>query len=80
MTPAELSRMDYRSNLFQRRGLEPLKAATLAHALVKRDAQEDDRRLCIECKHYRQSGTCAKGHGQLRMTPQRCPSFDWMTQ
>jgi hypothetical protein len=80
LTPAELSRMDYRFGLFQRRGMESVKAATLAHALVKRDAQEDDRRLCIECRHYRQSGTCTKGLAQLRMTPQRCTSFDWMTQ
>ena len=80
MSPAELIRMDYRFGLFQRRGLAPLKAATLAHALVKRDAARDDRRLCVECKNYRQSGTCSKGLGQLRMTPQRCLSFDWMTQ
>ena len=79
MTPAELKRMDYRFGLFKRRGLPTEQAADLAHDLAARDADKDDRRVCIECKHYQHSRTCAKRGLFLISTPQRCPLFAWQT-
>ena len=77
MTPAELTRMDYRYGLFQRRGMQPVAAAELAHDLAERDAVKDDRRACIECRHFQLSRTCAKRGLFLITTLQRCPLFAW---
>lgn len=79
MTPAELKRLDYRAGLFERRGLPFEQAAELAHDLAARDADRDDRRMCIECKHFQRSRTCAKRELFLFATLQRCPRFAWQT-
>lgn len=79
MTPAELKRFDYRAGLFQRRGFDFSEAAHLAHELYERDADKDDRRMCIECQHFQRSRTCARRGLFLISTPQRCPLFAWQT-
>jgi len=79
MTPAEITRFEYRTGLFQRRGFPFVQAAELAHELWERDADKDDRRMCIECKHFQQSRTCARRGLFLRQTLQRCPLFAWQT-
>ncbi len=79
MTGPQISRLEYRFGLFQRRGFAPGEAATLAHDLWERDSDKDDRRVCIECKHYQHSRTCAKRGLFLISTPQRCPLFSWQT-
>ena len=59
-------------------------AEHLAERLVQRDRDGDDRRLCIECRHYR-PGRCGN-HGcaglqvpelgrDLAAMLQRCPGF-----
>lgn len=46
----------------------------LAGKLARRDADHDDRRLCVECSHCRRSG-CAKGDAWLPTMLQRCDRF-----
>lgn len=70
--------------LFMRRGLEASDADDLAERLHLRDATGDDRRLCLECRHYR-PGKCVNhrraglasadvGHDLVALA-QRCPGF-----
>lgn len=82
MTGAEIDRMSARSVLFSKRGLRVEQSERLADALVKRDRELDDRRMCIECanlsgKHC--SAWQAAGAGRvveaLIQMPQRCPAF-----
>lgn len=49
-------------------------AELLAEKLARRDADRDDRRLCVECSHCRRSG-CAKGDAWLPTMLQRCDRF-----
>lgn len=51
MNARETTRHTYRVGLFTRRGLSPDAATLLADRLVSRDAERDDRRMCIECSH-----------------------------
>ena len=44
-------RVAFRVALFQRRGLSHADAVTTADSLTRRDADRDDRRMCIECAH-----------------------------
>lgn len=79
MKPAELKRLAYRQGLFVRRGLWPEPAHELALRLLERDAEKDDRRVCLECRHFQRSRTCARQQSPLPMQLQRCPKFDWQT-
>ena len=79
MTPAEMSRLDYRFAMLQRRGMPPMQAAELAHDLFERDTCRDDRRMCLECKNWQRSRTCSLGLPALPLTLQRCPRFKWQT-
>jgi hypothetical protein len=45
-----------------------------AEILVVRDADQDDRTLCVECIHCRKSG-CAKNDAWLPRLLQRCDRF-----
>lgn len=82
MNGAEIEMMLSRTAIFLRRGLTLEQADLLADALMKRDRDEDDRRLCLECSHLR-GRTCgratAAGMGSnvtstVRLL-QRCPAF-----
>lgn len=49
-------------------------AEELADRLADRDADLDDRRLCVECRHHRHSGCAVRGAWFPR-TFQRCEAF-----
>lgn len=63
-------------------------AESIALRLARRDAEQDDRRLCIECRHLERGGRCACARaGRLlpecgrnfeppRTLLQRCPQFE----
>jgi hypothetical protein len=42
-------------HLFTVRGVNTTEAEGMADALVRRDREADDRRLCLECSHLRRS-------------------------
>ena len=78
MNTAEINRMVLRIGMFQRRGLELLQAEALADRCMLRDRDSDDRRACIECKHWQFGGTCAAKQAPAEKTMfQRCPAFGW---
>jgi hypothetical protein len=90
MSEREISRMSFRTALFQRRGLDIGVAEKLADRLLARDRDHDDRRACIECKHLQRSGGCfAAQQGWIsgasrRLEPvtdilDRCPVFEFQT-
>ena len=45
----QIARFTYRVGLFRRRGKSEVRAEQLAESLVARDAERDDRRMCLEC-------------------------------
>lgn len=53
MNTAEIDTFTERLHLFTRHGLDYTEAETLADGLVTRDRDQDDRRLCLECRHLR---------------------------
>lgn len=57
MNTAEIDTFTGRLHLFTRHGLNNTEAETLADGLVARDRDEDDRRLCLECRNLRGCGT-----------------------
>lgn len=82
MTGAEIDRLLARAALFSSRGLRVEAAERLADALVKRDRELDDRRLCLECANLRGKQCAAwemAGAGRnvaaFVQIPQRCPAF-----
>jgi hypothetical protein len=84
------SRRRFRVGLFRRRDYSAAKAEALANLLARRDADHDDRRVCLECQHLQQDGFCsAAARGLLfsntsrRFQPirdllQRCEGFKWV--
>lgn len=52
------ARHEFRVRLFTRRGWPAPKAEHWADRLVQRDADLDERRLCIECEHLMRSRGC----------------------
>lgn len=48
-------RFDFRVGLFKRRGESPERAEQLAARLAQRDAERDDRRICLECARMQPS-------------------------
>ena len=53
MNGRELDTLMARQALFMERGASPQDAERMADKLVSRDRGEDDRRLCLECRHLR---------------------------
>ncbi|HEX2541498.1 MAG TPA: hypothetical protein VHM00_10495 [Caldimonas sp.] len=49
--------------------------ANLAEVLLTRDADSDDRRLCVECAHARPDWRCVAREAFLLAQFQRCPAF-----
>jgi hypothetical protein len=86
-TDPAIVRLAKRAELFQRRGLDEESATELAETLRARDADADDRRMCIECTHLQRDGGCFAArqgwiHGAaLNLAPvqtmlQRCERFE----
>ena len=48
---SEIALFNRRAALFVRRGADEAQAEKLADRLVTRDREDDDRRLCLECRH-----------------------------
>ncbi len=82
------ARVQKRAALFVRRGLCSEAATEQAQRLVLRDAERDERRMCIECAHLQRDGGCfAARQGWIpgaseHLTPvqtmlQRCGRFEW---
>lgn len=91
LSDREIARHGFRVALFTRRGVEPQQAEHLADGLIERDADLDERRYCLECKHLQRSGGCfaasqgwVPGVDRQRFAPVRdilvrCPHFNWVT-
>jgi hypothetical protein len=81
---AEISRFQARTAALRRRGITGDVADDLATRLTLRDREQDERVLCMECRHYR-PGRCGnhKAAGlasfevgsDLSTMLQRCPGF-----
>ena len=67
--------MEYRIELFHRRGMPSVEADRMAHRLLVRDRDIDNRRLCIECKHGR-AARCPNGNRLPADVLQRCQHFE----
>lgn len=82
-----MARHASRVQLFQRRGLAEQGAVDLAAVLSCRDADFDDRRMCIECAHLQRDGGCFAARqgwiqgaavylSPIRTMLQRCERFE----
>lgn len=93
MNTAEIDTFTARVHQFIRCGLDGTKAEGLADALVVRDRNADDRRLCLECRHLKAGGSawsCAQWRGaglagagvsaDVVMLLQRCNGFKEATR
>ncbi len=87
MNGQELDTLMARQALFCQRGAAPQDAERLADRLVNRDRDDDDRRLCLECRHLRGAGPYRCGNARaaglhadlargLVLTLQRCHGYD----
>ena len=86
----ENRRFAFRVALLRRRGIEPTRAGELAAVLCLRDADRDDRRMCLECHELQNSRQCGavrrKAHGTAGRALEpitdmlhRCGNFRWST-
>lgn len=55
MNTVEIDTFMARVHLFTERGANTIEAEGMADALVRRDREAEDRRLCLECSHLRRS-------------------------
>jgi len=87
MNGQELDTLMARQALFCQRGAAPQDAERLADRLVNRDRDDDDRRLCLECRHLRGAGPYRCGNARaaglhadlardLVLILQRCHGYD----
>ena len=58
----EIELFNRRAALFVRRGADEAQAEKLADRLVTRDREDDDRRLCLECRHLQGATPWRCGH------------------
>ncbi|CAN7497668.1 hypothetical protein LJR074_003440 [Acidovorax sp. LjRoot74] len=88
---AEIDTFTARLARFTDKGLPLDDAEALADTLVKRDRDDDHRRLCLECAHlqgvgrwscgnWKQAAVCTRPADTglahvLVVTPQHCPGF-----
>jgi len=78
MSERQIKRFLFRQGLLERRGLSTEAAERWADHLNFRDHDGDDRRLCLECRHYRAGDfTCREGGVVVLNLLQRCEIFDW---
>lgn len=86
MNTAEIDVFNARVHLFTRRGLGEAEAEKSADGLVIRDRGGEDRRLCLECRHFRCVGPYRCGNVRaadvhadlprdLVLTLQRCHGY-----
>ena len=61
MNGQELDTLMARQALFCQRGAAPQDAERLADSLVNRAPDDDDRRLCLECRHLHGDGRYRRG-------------------
>ena len=93
MNTKEIDTFTARVHLFTERGVSVTDADDLADALVRRDREADDRRLCLECSHLRRSAglwrcgqweraglAVAEVPGDVVNLLQRCSTFDEATR
>lgn len=52
------ARYRFRRDLFIRRGQSHEVAGLLGYQLENRDADKDDRRMCLECTHLQRANRC----------------------
>ena len=83
----EIERFMARVQRFTNRGLDMIRAESLADKLATRDRDDDDRRLCIECRSCDVARRCSSARvaglggapaaplGDLAFMLQRCPAF-----
>ena len=87
MKEQEHDRHMARQYLFCQRGASAQDAQQLADSLVSRDHSDDDRRLCLECRHLHGAGPYYCGNARaadwtpdlprdLVLTLQRCHGYD----
>lgn len=74
----EIVRFINRQKRLQKTGLNEMEAESLAETLLHRDRPDsgDDRRICLECKNWRDK--CMKPNGGYCTVPtilQRCDGF-----
>lgn len=80
MSRREIEVFMKRDSQFQRRGMSAEEAEKLADKLVKRDRDDDDRRLCLECQNLTgrpgawRCGQQREGADWVAL-PKRCDSF-----
>ena len=87
MNGQELDTLMARQDLFRQRGASAQDAERLADRLVNRDRISDDRRLCLECRNLRGTGSYRCGNARaadvhadlardLVLTLQRCHGYE----
>ncbi len=77
-TDAEINRFELRRAMFVRRGQSLADAEALGDRLALRDQEQDDRRMCIECRHMQHDGRCVVlSIPTVKTTLQRCHAFAW---
>jgi len=87
MSGQELDTLMARQDLFRQRGASAQDAERLADKLVARDRGEDDRHICLECRHLRGEGPYRCGNAraaglhadlarELVPTLQRCHGYE----
>ena len=64
MNGQEIDTLMARQDLFYQRGAAPHDAERLADSLVSRDRDDDDRRLCMECRHLHGAGPYRCGNAR----------------
>ena len=69
--------MQFRIDLFRRRGRTEKEAEAWADRLCDRDDDRDDRRVCLECKNAKPQVRCAAGGYPRAGILFRCPQFSW---
>lgn len=87
MNGQELDTLMARQDLFCQRGVSAQDAERLADSLVIRDRSDDDRHICLECRHLRGAGSYRCGNARaaglhadlardLVLTLQRCHGYE----
>ena len=71
----EIARFEFRHRLFVARGFTDRLADAWGDVLALRDQERDDRRACIECKHWLAGWRCARRQPIVKGLLMRCPSF-----
>lgn len=75
----QIARVQFRAALFQRRGMTEDHAEAWADRLAARDADLDERRICVECTSWQHSRTCAKRLPTSPLQLVRCHGFEFLT-